>query len=141
MEFLLPLLIYVADVLAVTEGKIGLTACLVMCYLTYYGFGLMNADMSYNDEEKKALIKDSFKKNIWMLTIPILYCTFVPSQEAVYKIAAAYGVGVVVMDEDVQRIATDAGNTAWQALGKTGTLIEKAAALVEKKLDEGLANE
>lgn len=133
MEFLLPLLIYVAEVLAPSAGLIIFIGVTTSC-TTF--FACMLSDCG-SDENKKRYYP-IIKRIIHLMCFLTVYFIIIPSESTVYRIAAAYGVSVVVMDEDVQRVTTDAGNVAWKALGKTGTIIEKAALLVEQKLDEEL---
>lgn len=128
----LALLVYIAETLTVGGGLS--FAAFVACSVLIFGYGIplfisVLDSTETNREEAKSFMKVTKGARTACIFL-ILYAFLVPTRTGLYTIIAAYGVGEIATSEQ----AAEAGS-------KVAALLSKATSLVEKKLDEGLADE
>ncbi|CAL9973947.1 hypothetical protein VPHD148_0174 [Vibrio phage D148] len=116
MEFLLPWIIYLIDNIAVEEVGYGpslwLGLVLLALFFVVFGFwtdGWDNTDNATASEKRGGEIFKSLRP--WVITVTITMMVIgclgrmVPTKDTSYKMLAAYGASVVVMDDNVQKYA------------------------------------
>jgi len=91
----LALFVYLADVLPSFGALLFVASLVSLSVSIFWWIGMAQGDAVWN------------KKLYWLISVSIVsafVATFIPSEKAIYKMAAAYGIQTVYESEDARRV-------------------------------------